>query len=243
MFKKYFKYLWAYNKRLRQKYIFDVAVMLKGSVNRFLDLGCDDGSFTMQIGAVCHPKEVYGIEIKGPRAALAEQKGMQVKNSDLNEKFPFESSNFDLIISDQVIEHLVNLDNFVSEIKRVLKPGGYTVICTENLASPHNIFALMLGMQPFTGPNLSSKYQVGYRPLGLKHGEKNIYDTPLDEIEDHKKVMTYKALLALFKAHGLEIISGEGFGYLPFPGLMGKILGKLDKNHSQFIAVLARKPT
>lgn len=37
---------------------------------------------------------------------------------------PFDDTSFDLVISNQVMEHVENLDNVLSEIQRVLKPGG-----------------------------------------------------------------------------------------------------------------------
>ena len=38
-------------------------------------------------------------------------------------KFPIESESIDVVFANQVIEHLINIDNFVSETYRVLKRG------------------------------------------------------------------------------------------------------------------------
>jgi SAM-dependent methyltransferase len=37
---------------------------------------------------------------------------------------PFDSESFDLIINNQVMEHVENLDSVLTEMRRVLKPGG-----------------------------------------------------------------------------------------------------------------------
>ena len=37
---------------------------------------------------------------------------------------PFEDASFDCVVSNQVIEHVADLDAFIAEIIRVLKPGG-----------------------------------------------------------------------------------------------------------------------
>lgn len=37
---------------------------------------------------------------------------------------PFDNDSFDFVINNQVLEHVANLQNVVSEINRVLKPGG-----------------------------------------------------------------------------------------------------------------------
>jgi 2-polyprenyl-3-methyl-5-hydroxy-6-metoxy-1,4-benzoquinol methylase len=59
-----------------------------------------------------------------------------------------------------MIEHLRDTDGFMIELQRVLKPGGIAVISTNNLASWHNIVALMLGAQPFPA-DVSSNFAIG----------------------------------------------------------------------------------
>lgn len=76
-----------------------------------------------------------------------------------------------LFIQNPVIEHLFDTDNFVSESFRILKPGGYTIVSTVNLASWHNIFALILGYQPFDFANISIKGTIG-NPFSLWKDER-----------------------------------------------------------------------
>jgi SAM-dependent methyltransferase len=92
---------------------------------------------------------------------------------------------FDVIFSNQVIEHLDYPDNFVREAFRVLKTDGYVVVATENMASWHNIFALLLGYQDFSSQGPSREYRMG-NPLSpyykMRIPER---DVPLT----HKKVL------------------------------------------------------
>ena len=83
-----------------------------------------------------------------------------------NDRLPYDDESFDVVCSNQVIEHLARTDNFVSEILRVLRPGGYAVTSTENLASWHNIAALALGWQPFSLSNVSKVLGLG-NPLAI----------------------------------------------------------------------------
>ncbi len=39
--------------------------------------------------------------------------------------FPFQDNSFDCIVCFQVMEHVSDIDLFINEIRRVLKPGGY----------------------------------------------------------------------------------------------------------------------
>lgn len=44
-----------------------------------------------------------------------------------SDRIPFPGATFDLVVSNQVIEHVVDLDIALSEIRRVLKPGGLSL--------------------------------------------------------------------------------------------------------------------
>jgi len=50
-------------------------------------------------------------------------RGVIVYRSDLNEKFPIEDKSIDVVFANQIIEHLINKDNFVSKTYRMLKKG------------------------------------------------------------------------------------------------------------------------
>lgn len=49
--------------------------------------------------------------------------------------WPLEAASVDIVISDAVLEHLAEPDEFFSEAKRVLKPGGFLCIRTSNTLS------------------------------------------------------------------------------------------------------------
>ncbi len=143
-----------------------------------LDCGCDDGDWTLKLGARIGVVRLYGIEIVDESRQAALQKGIIAKTGDLNEPFPFEDELFEIVHANQVIEHLKDTDHFIKEIWRTLKPGGYAVICTENLSSWHNIFSLVFGWQPFSLSNVCEKrFQIG-NPLAMHYG-----DTPLEAAE------------------------------------------------------------
>ena len=201
-----------------------------------LDLGCDDGAWTedLRLRAGVPAERVHGLELVAERAALARARGFDVRVGDLDERWPFRDTSVDVAHANQVIEHVRGLDHFATELKRVLRPSGTAIVCTENLASWHNVAALALGYQPFSLTNISNRSPVGNR-FALHAGE-----PPGAESWQHVHVLTLSALRDLFAAHGLVVESSWGAGYHPFPGRIAERLAQFDPRHAHFIGVVVR---
>lgn len=200
---------------------------------RFLDLGCDDGSWTKVIADRLGAQEVHGIEILNEPAEKARRSGIQVKQDDLEKKWPFEDGYFDVIHSSFVIEHVASIDHFVSELYRVLKPGGYCVTSAENGSSWHNIIAAVMGWQTFSSSCCSTKTKGLGNPFALHRGGG---ESPASQT--HKVIFNYLGFKEIFLAHGFENIEIKGAGYYPFPAWVGRF----DPRHSHFLALRAFKP-
>jgi SAM-dependent methyltransferase len=52
---------------------------------------------------------------------------------------PFENNVFDVVMSTEVLEHVFNPDNYLLEVKRVLKPGGFFFFTVPFLMSLHEV--------------------------------------------------------------------------------------------------------
>jgi ubiquinone/menaquinone biosynthesis C-methylase UbiE len=212
-----------------------VSMVGKDKNAKFLDLGCDDGSWTIDVAKIIDTKRIFGIEIVPERAKRARAFGVTTHVSDLNQPLPFTAEEFDVVHANQVIEHVVNSDLFLSEIYRVLRSGGYAVISTENLSSWHNIFALVLGFQPFSMTNYSCKGSIG-NPLALWKKQESVYSN-LSSWQ-HNRLFSYYGLKDLFVKHGFIIEKVKTAGYYPLPAFFSSI----DPVHGHWITLKARKP-
>jgi SAM-dependent methyltransferase len=94
-----------------------------GSGKRVLDLGCRDGSLTQHYvtGNV-----VTGVDIDPQALALARERlGIATVELNLNhECLPFPAASFEVVVSGELLEHLVAPTWIVGEIRRVLVPDG-----------------------------------------------------------------------------------------------------------------------
>ena len=103
---------------------------------KYVDIGCGDGFNTLIIGQKLQCQEVHGVDIDEDRILSASKRGIITIKADINrERLPLAENSADIVTALEVIEHLVNPDNMLQEIYRILKPGGYLVITTPNLAS------------------------------------------------------------------------------------------------------------
>lgn len=113
-----------------------------------LDIGCWDGETTARYRAILGGR-ARGVEVFAPQIAIAERRGIEVANIDLEAKpMPWPAASVDVVVANQVFEHLKNVWLPMSEIARLLAPGGLLVFSVPNLASLHNRVMLGFGWQP-----------------------------------------------------------------------------------------------
>lgn len=67
---------------------------------------------------------------------------------DIKNGLPFRDNKFDMVVACEVIEHLVDTNYLLIEIKRVLKPAGYLVMSVPNICSLKYRLAFLLGNIP-----------------------------------------------------------------------------------------------
>lgn len=118
--------------------------------NSLLDVGCGDGIKTMHYARELGVDEgkVYGIEQQYHYVEIA-SKYIKLMQIDLErDLFPLGDEEVDVIICNQVLEHLKNIFTPMKEMARVVKTGGYLLIGIPNLAAIQNRILLLFGRQP-----------------------------------------------------------------------------------------------
>ena len=92
---------------------------------RILDVGCGIGTYVRRFREFSD--DVYGIDVAADRVRRG---AVDLPNLMLavGEALPFPAASFDVIVLNEVIEHVQNDRATMVEIARVLRPGGHVVL-------------------------------------------------------------------------------------------------------------------
>jgi 2-polyprenyl-3-methyl-5-hydroxy-6-metoxy-1,4-benzoquinol methylase len=102
---------------------------------RVLDIGCNLGYGTNLLAEKA--PDVTGVDLSAAAIAEAERRyarpGLAFRCID-GTRLPWPDASFDAVTSLQVIEHIDAVGDFLSEVRRVLRPGGLVFLTTPNAA-------------------------------------------------------------------------------------------------------------
>ena len=99
---------------------------------RHLDVGCGSGSFVYWMTE--NGWNSCGIELNNEAVEIASGLKLNVREGDL-ETAGHPENYFDLITAWEVLEHIPDLKQFLSEVRRILKPGGKFAGSVPNIVS------------------------------------------------------------------------------------------------------------
>jgi len=105
----------------------------KVPTGRVLDIGCSVGHFLKK--AQDRGYETLGLELNGKAAQYAEEKNHVKVERKLLHECHFKDNSFDVISMWGVVEHLPHPVEVVSEIYRILRPGGAFIGICPNVQS------------------------------------------------------------------------------------------------------------
>ncbi len=98
--------------------------------DRVLDLGSGAGDFTAEIAGA--GAQVLGIEVAEAAIARARARHprLEFRPAPVDGPLPLEDASFDLVWASEVIEHVADTARWLSEVRRVLAPGGRLALTT-----------------------------------------------------------------------------------------------------------------
>jgi len=184
---------------------------------RVLDLGCGVGEYVRAFsrrGALA-----LGSDIELPRLREARTRGATTVLAAAGEALPFRDGALDVIVLNEVIEHVRDDRQTIREVARVLAPGGTCIIFAPNRLFPfetHGIYLPRLQTR-HRGSEAGPRFVFGNIPLvnWLPRGLR-------DRLVPHARVYTQSDLDDVVRGSGLLILARD---YV-FPGF-DNIAGRL----------------
>ncbi|MGI5454535.1 class I SAM-dependent methyltransferase [Streptomyces sp. CA-249302] len=169
-----------------------------------LDVGCGDGTAAAVAAPLLTGHRVVGVDwsqdaLQRARAHLS----YPIRGELTGGGLPFRSGCADAVLFSEVIEHLVDPDSALDEIRRVLRPGGHLMLSTPNLAAWYNRALLAAGVQPV------------FSEVSLR----GIHGRPGSEVVGHLRLYTARALREFVATSGFEVVrlAGAPFHGVPRP--------------------------
>lgn len=187
------------------------------SLNVVLDIGAGRGSDLLLARSVNPSSKLHALEAYPEYRHELREKAITVHSGDAErDSLPFSDGAIDVVIANQILEHLKEIFWVLHEITRVVRVGGHVIIGVPNLASLHNRLLLLLGRQPTCIQNHSA----------------------------HVRGFTKSDLLNLLEVcfpGGYRLLKFGGGNFYPFPPVAAKPLAALFPNMAWGIFFLLRK--
>jgi len=155
---------------------------------RILDVGCGIGTYVRRFRA--YSDDVHGIEVEPERVAEA---SAELPNIVLakGEALPYPDDHFDVVFSNEVIEHVDDDRATALEMVRVAKPGATIVLFAPNRLYPFETHGVYIG----------GRYVFGNIPLV------NWLPDPLrDRFAPHVRAYTSRGLRRLFAGTPVRLV-------------------------------------
>jgi SAM-dependent methyltransferase len=165
--------------------------LLPSGASRLLDLGAGDGFVTAEMAASSGATHGVAVDVGVPPSLAPPRRAVSRVTARLPGPLPFRDGSFDVVVTLETIEHLIDPDALLVEARRVLTPGGRLILSTPRLDAFLVVGSLLLGVQP-PGVEASARRRYG-NPFGEQRPS------------GHVHLFTRRALREALTANGFRI--------------------------------------
>lgn len=173
----------------------DVMKLVPDDVERVLDVGCASG-ITGQILKSRGVKEVVGIDIEPAIADFAKERLDDVLIGDVEKlDIPYEDGYFDLIMYNDILEHLVDPWELLQKHKRLLSGRGRFIMGIPNIQHFHSLLNILKGRWDYEETGLFAKIHLRFFCYRNIKDMVNSVDHRIDKVHRNYKIFRKTILL------------------------------------------------
>lgn len=113
-----------YLDQMRLKRILHMTILrLDKEAARALDVGCGNGALSQVLSQAC---QTVGVDVEKARLSKNRNENLDFLIGNIID-LPFNKGSFDLIVCASVLEHMLDLDLALTQLKRIMKTGGILI--------------------------------------------------------------------------------------------------------------------
>ncbi len=136
----------------------DIVLKMIGSGKTVLDVGSFDGTIAQKIEQ--SGNRVVSVDVSFAALQNAKKRVSNVVQISPFSEYPFRDQTFDIVFFGEVLEHIMDTDSILLELKRILKNNGSLIVTTPNVASLPRRLLLLFGKNPFLEFSLNPQRSV-----------------------------------------------------------------------------------
>jgi len=170
----------------------EMVSLVPNNARKVLDIGCSTGEFGKLLKSTLPEVEVWGVEMHAKTAKKAQKVLDHVLVTSIEEAIQqLPKHSFDVIVFNDVLEHLIDPEHVLMAVKPLLAPEGVVISSIPNLRYFYNLTHILF----------DKNFQ--YEDDGIRD-------------KTHVRFFTEKSIQALYADAGYTLVSHHGIN--PIPG-------------------------
>ena len=204
---------WWYTgrRKILSSFLEDICGRVTDRRPRILDVGCGTGANLLMLSKY---GDAEGVDLSEDALAFCRERGLENVKLGAAEKLPYEDGTFDLVTALDVVEHLDDDLGGLSEMRRVLRPGGRVLLFVPT-------FMFLWGLQDDVS-NHRRRYRMPELRRVLEHAGFEVERTTYANITFFVPILLARKLMRLT---GIKAESENNINVSALNGVLGRLFG------------------
>lgn len=204
---------WWYmgRRRILASFVEDICRRVTDRRPRILDVGCGTGANLIMLS---NYGDAEGVDVSEDALAFCRERGLEKVRLGAGEELPYDDGTFDLVTALDVVEHMDDDLAGLSEMRRVLRPGGRVLLFVPT-------FMFLWGLQDEVS-NHRRRYRLPQLRRVLEQAGFEIERTTYANITFFLPILLVRKLM---RVTGIKTESENTINVPAMNGVLGRVLG------------------